>query len=713
MHASTLSRVVRAMVHTRRCRPLGRLVLAPLALLAISCAPSCALAAVPGGQRSWELVTPAEPVAASVYDAPRIGQDGTHVLYRSIGPMPGAAGGLILSANVASRGEHGWSTQPVGFPYSTQVLSLEALFTGFPLAFSTDFSTSIWVGFIPLTADAPAEGQAALYRLTADERLRLLAEVEGTGSFIAASDDTRRVFFSSEGHLLAADAARTSGTSIYELDESGLHLVDVDSGGSIVSECGATVAADRGVSRSGARVFFASPPPSSACSQPSKVYLREDGTITIPVSASQCTRADCNSSQPVQFAGATSDGSVVYLTTTQQLTNSDVDQERDLYAFDLGTSTMRLLSEAEPGQGGEAIACCVRSSRDGSAVYFYARGRLLAGLGREGGENLYIANAAGVHFVAPVGVDDPLQISETGNVAAFATPVGLEEADTDGRRDVYVYNVESGELKRISAGTGGGNGPFDADISSPIERTDLRLDPGDTAVTADGSRVFFSTQEPLLPEDENEALDVYEWSPNGLDLVSSGLGEADAEFAGASADGTTVLFRTTATLLPADRDGGERDLYAARVGGGFPAVDEGSACGRPTCTDVPPPAAARSAMPTERRRTRSHRGPRLRWPAGNVVRGLVARGFTDLLVRVSRPGAVVMRGSGRYHGRRRIALRGVAGAVRAGLVKLRVRAAGWVRQALLGRHRLLLRILVRQDGAQVVQKRVLIWKGEP
>ena len=34
-------------------------------------------------------------------------------------------------------------------------------------------------------------------------------------------------------------------------------------------------------------------------------------------------------------------------------------------------------------------------------------------------------------------------------------------------------------------------------------------------ISSDGSRVFFETQQPLVPEDENGLLDVYEWERAG------------------------------------------------------------------------------------------------------------------------------------------------------------------------------------------------------
>jgi hypothetical protein len=668
-------------------------------LFVAALSPTLAVASVPGGGRGWELVTPAEPMAAQVYDATFIDPEGTKVLFRTIGPLPGALGGLSIPSNLATRSEQGWSMQPVDFTYSNPTFNFATLVTAFAVAFNLDFSASIWVGAVPLTPDAPqVEEVIALYRLT-EEGLEFLTEAESE-SFIAASEDVQHVIFSAALHLLPEDSLRTSGESIYEADGKTLHLVDVDSEGSIVSPCGSAVSPFGGVSRSGERIFFTAPPPSSSCTQPSKVYLREGGATTIPVSASQCARVDCNVSQAVQFAGATPDGSVVYLTTSQQLTNADVDQERDLYAFDVAASTMRLLSEAEPGQNGETISGRVYPSVDGSGAYFFANGRLLAGLGREAGQNLYLADLAGVHFVAPIGSTDSPQVAESGRVAVFATTASLEAADADGRRDVYLYEAEGEHVTRISAGSGG-NGPFDARITTPIVPIELGPDSNERAISADGSQAFFSTSEQLLPEDENAGLDVYEWGDGGLDLISSGSGSADAEFGGASANGATVLFKTTQSLVPQDNDGGDRDLYAARAGGGFPA-QEGPACVEPSCPTSPSPRLARGTTPSERVPAGPRRrAPRLKWRGGELGRSLVGRGFGDLRVRVSGPGLLTARAQSVYSGKPRTALWGAAGAVRAGTVTLRLHAAAWARRALRLGHALHVHLTLRQAAATI------------
>lgn len=80
-----------------------------------------------------------------------------------------------------------------------------------------------------------------------------------------------------------------------------------------------------------------------------------------------------------------------------------------------------------------------------------------------------------------------------------------------------------------------------------------------------------------------------------LSLISSGQSPQDSELIDASADGSDVFFTTGQSLVP--RDPGLIDVYDARVGGGFPepapaAECEGEACQSPPATPNDPTPAS-------------------------------------------------------------------------------------------------------------------------
>jgi hypothetical protein len=675
-----------------------------LAAAAVAAAlPAPAGAAVPAHGRAWELVTPGDPVAPMVLRATEVSADGRRIAYLTAGVFPDAPAGDLFATNMATRGATGWQTTPLGLAYTNPSFAFSPLL----VALSADLGTSVWRSDIPIPPDGHADGGVGMYVRHGDGQVERIVEFGSEeGGWVGASEALDTLVVHAAAHLLPSDAGRTEGHSIYEFTGSTLRQVDVDSGGALLSACGSLASAE-GVSRSGERIFFTNPAPDASCVEPSRVYLRIGGASTIEVSASQCDRPDCSAEQPVTFVGATPSGSSAFLVTAQQLTDEDVDSGADLYRFDVGSGILTMVSASPPGATGEVGPGRVFPSADGSRVYLHAQGQLLPGEGSELGQNLYLADGAGLKFVAAVGADDPLQVSADGGVALIETAVGLAAGDVDGQLDVYRYDAESEALEWLSQGPSGGTAPFPAKIEStiPVIGLDDELKVS-RALVDDGSRSFFSTEEALLEEDENSALDVYEWHAGTLGLVSSGVGESGAEFATASHDGSTVVFKTDASLIAADRDGGELDLYAARLGGGFPALPEAGDCGLcdpPLAAPLarPAPASASDGEGAKQKRLR------LRRIAAGAGRRFAATGRLTLALSVPAPGLVTARISGEIGGRTRTIARGDAGAVRPGVVRIALRSTPLARSRLAAGATLKARIAIRQSNLRLVRRLTL------
>lgn len=146
------------------------------------------------------------------------------------------------------------------------------------------------------------------------------------------------------------------------------------------------------------------------------------------------------------------------------------------------------------------------------------------------------------------------------------------------------------------------------------------------AISADGSRVFFTTSDPLVAADVNgnagcpvvndfgtgaaqgRCQDVYEWEAPGsnecpstasesacVHLISSGTSPEPSFFADNDESGSNVFFFTAEELVGQDKDN-LLDVYDARVGGGLPLQNAsapepcvGEVCKGPA---TPPPSAS-------------------------------------------------------------------------------------------------------------------------
>jgi hypothetical protein len=92
----------------------------------------------------------------------------------------------------------------------------------------------------------------------------------------------------------------------------------------------------------------------------------------------------------------------------------------------------------------------------------------------------------------------------------------------------------------------------------------------------------------------NGKIDVYGYENGHVYLISSGTSDEDSGFLDASADGSDVFFSTFSRLVGQDIDE-SRDIYDARVGGGFPFTPprelcSGEACKAPAAVASPGPA---------------------------------------------------------------------------------------------------------------------------
>jgi len=144
-------------------------------------------------------------------------------------------------------------------------------------------------------------------------------------------------------------------------------------------------------------------------------------------------------------------------------------------------------------------------------------------------------------------------LSADGNLALFSSLASnLVPADHDELEDVFLKNVSTGAVQLLSSSSAGVKGN---DSSTAI------------GFTPDGSTaLFWSFATNLDPLDTDSHLDVYVKRVTGAlalaSTASSGQkGNSDSVAAAISADGTKVLFTSTATnLVPADSDPG-LDVY--------------------------------------------------------------------------------------------------------------------------------------------------------
>jgi hypothetical protein len=147
-------------------------------------------------------------------------------------------------------------------------------------------------------------------------------------------------------------------------------------------------------------------------------------------------------------------------------------------------------------------------------------------------------------------------------------------------REVFLY--EAGATRPVCVSCHFGARPTGPNaLGVPGSLQDRRAPAYLNRYVLDDGRVFFDSPDPLVTEDANGVEDVYEYHEGHVSLISSGTSPDPATFLDASADGTDVFFTTGQRLLPGDASD-SLSLYDARVDGGFaePAASqcEGEGC---------------------------------------------------------------------------------------------------------------------------------------
>jgi hypothetical protein len=378
-----------------------------------------------------------------------------------------------------------------------------------------------------------------------------------------------------------------------------------------------------------------------------------------------------------------------------------VDSGVDLYRYDVADDALTRISAGVPGAAADVSGVIVLASDDGTRVYFLATGELVAGAGEPGRPSLYLSDRGHLRFIA--GADDidlhAVAMTSDGRTLAFTTAAPLLPSDADGNLDLYRYDAATHGLEEVSVGLGDrGNEAFDVNVSGLGVLSSPFAQSHPPFMSADGSRILFATGESLVPEDANQAPDVYERADGDLGLITSGTGDDAIAFGGISADGRSVFFTTDEALLPADRDQGDQDLYVARLGGGFPALAPPSTCEGEACQGAPggtlrrpDPASLGFVEPPPPARIHVH-------PLGRrTARRLAATGRATIVVDVPVAGRISVVARTRIDGQATVVAHDAATARGATSVRLHLRLAAAARRLLQRRGTLSLKLVVRHS----------------
>ena len=273
-------------------------------------------------------------------------------------------------------------------------------------------------------------------------------------------------------------------------------------------------------------------------------------------------------------SGIDGDGSVVvFESTATNLVSGDTEEEQDIFVLDRAAETLERISVGTSGGGGNAISGNPVVTPDGRYVVYESRATNLVAndtnsqydvfvYDRDAGETERVSVASdgtegdGGSFEAAVSSDGRYVVFESD-------ATNLVDDDTEGKRDVFLHDRDTGSTTRVNVNDSG-----EAPSSYDSDEVDI---------SGDGNLVVFQSQSSIFAAaDNNNVVDVFLRDIAAgtttrisvdTDPTNDDGGDPDGSSTSPviSSDGSTVVFRSLATDLVASDGNGAKDVFAFDV----------------------------------------------------------------------------------------------------------------------------------------------------
>lgn len=255
---------------------------------------------------------------------------------------------------------------------------------------------------------------------------------------------------------------------------------------------------------------------------------------------------------------------IAFESAASNLVDTDLNGQRDVFVRDLESGTNTLVSVSTSGEQADASCGNAKVSIDGRYVVFVSEATNLVEGDTNGRRDVFIrdlqakttarvsVNSAGAQSTTGAGQD--VGISASGRYSVFTSTTSLSSADTNSYEDVYVRDIKTGATVLASRGQGGVVGNEGSTGGS---------------ISRDGRYVaFVSGASNLVAGDTSETKkDVFV-----RDLPTGAIERVSVSPASAGADASSgrplvgdgakwILFESLATNLVAGDHNGKTDLF--------------------------------------------------------------------------------------------------------------------------------------------------------
>jgi Tol biopolymer transport system component len=256
--------------------------------------------------------------------------------------------------------------------------------------------------------------------------------------------------------------------------------------------------------------------------------------------------------------------SVAFESTATNLVTGDSNNKSDIFVHDRESGITSRVSVASDGSQADGFSYSPIISADGRFVAFHSYATNLVSQDTNGKSDVFIheletgeTTRVSIDSQGNQGNGDSWQsaVSADGSLVVFlSSATNLASGDQNGYRDVFVHDRSTGETTRVSLATDG---------------TEANQDSGYPAISADGQWVAFESKATnLVAEDANGiVVDIYlhdrlSGATSLVSLSSSGeQGTLSAYFPSISADGRYVSFDSASDNLASNDSNLASDIF--------------------------------------------------------------------------------------------------------------------------------------------------------
>ncbi len=406
--------------------------------------------------------------------------------------------------------------------------------------------------------------------------------VQGNGASLGPSfspDGTKLVFTSSADNLVAGDGYSASDIFIKDLVTGAVTLVSTDALGVQANNSSQNAA----FSPDGTKVAFESTANNLVADDANgnHIFLKDllTGAVTRVSTNASGEQAIGSSFAPLFSPDGTK---VVFESFAFNLVAGDTGGFGDIFVKDLATGAVTRVSTTASGAQADSRSIDGVFSPDGTKVMFTSAATNLVADDTNGVLDVFIKDLT-TGAVTRVTTDASGAQSAGGGAYAAFSPDGtkavfssggadLVPGDTNGATDIFLKDLITGAITRVSTDASGAQADADSAVFSPA---------GKAVFSPDGTKIaFISRAGNLVAGDTNGAYDVFvkdlvTGAVTRLSLSALGAqGNGDAGQVVFSPDGSVAFVSSAANLVAGDTNGAS-DIFVASFGyreGGAPAA---------------------------------------------------------------------------------------------------------------------------------------------